>query len=62
MKKNNQILLSIIGVAILIVATVGVTFAFFNYTRTGSENTLSVGRIYFSFISSICIIITIFCS
>ena len=48
MKKNNQILLSIIGVAILIVAVIGVSFAFFNYTRTGSPNTLQVGRIAFN--------------
>ena len=48
MKKKNQILLSIIGVVILIVAVIGVSFAFFNYTRTGSSNTLQVGRIAFN--------------
>lgn len=30
-QKNNQILLSVIGVAILIVSVVGVTYAFFNF-------------------------------
>ena len=48
MKKNDKILLSIIGIAILIVAVIGVSFAFFNYTRTGSPNTIQVGRIAFN--------------
>ena len=47
-KRNNQILLSVIGIAILIVAVVGVTYAFFNYTRTGSANNIATGRIYFN--------------
>ena len=47
-QKSKQLLLSIIGVAILIVAVVGVSFAFFNYTRAGSPNTLQVGRIAFN--------------
>jgi len=47
-KKSKQIILSIIGVALLIVSVVGVTYAFFNYTRTGSPNTVSTGRIYFN--------------
>ena len=46
MKKKLIItLLLVIG---LVSITVGVTFAFFNYTRTGQDNTLSVGRIYFN--------------
>ena len=45
---NKKIMLSIVGIAILVVGLVGVTFAFFNYTRTGSANTLAVGRIYFN--------------
>ncbi len=44
---NKQIMFSLIGIAILIVAVVGVTYAFFNYTRTGAANTVSVGRISF---------------
>ncbi len=43
--KNKKIMLSIIGVAILIVSVVGVTVAFFNHTITGQENNFSVGRI-----------------
>lgn len=46
-KQSKQILLSVIGVAILVVAVVGVSFAFFNYTRTGAENTVSTGKIKF---------------
>ncbi len=45
--SSKQILLSVIGVAILVVAVVGVSFAFFNYTRTGAQNTVSTGKIKF---------------
>ena len=45
--KNKQIMLTIVGVAILVVGLVGLTYAFFNYTRTGVANTISVGRISF---------------
>ena len=45
---NKQIMLSIIGIALLLVAVVGVSFAFFNYTRTGSPNAIKTGRIYFN--------------
>lgn len=45
--SSKQILLSVIGVAILVVAVVGVSFAFFNYTRTGAENTVKTGTIVF---------------
>ena len=51
MEQSNQskrVLLSVIGVAILVVAVVGVSFAFFNYTRTGPANTLGTGQIHFS--------------
>ena len=45
--SSKQVLLSVIGVAILVVAVVGVSFAFFNYTRTGATNTVRTGLIYF---------------
>jgi hypothetical protein len=45
---NKRIQLSIIGFAVLLIGLVGVTFAFFNYTRTGSQNTVRTGRIYFN--------------
>ena len=51
MEQSNQskkVLLSVIGVAILVVAVVGVSFAFFNYTRTGAPNTVKTGHIYFT--------------
>lgn len=51
MEQSNQskkVLLSVIGVAILVVAVVGVSFAFFNYTRTGNTNTVKTGHIYFT--------------
>ena len=45
---NKKFMLSIIGVAVLAIFLVGVTYAFFNYTRTGAANVVSVGRIHFS--------------
>ena len=45
--SSKQVLLSVIGVAILVVAVVGVSFAFFNYTRTGAQNTVNTGKINF---------------
>lgn len=50
--RNNskQILLSIIGVAILIVAVVGISFAAFTYSKAGNvENTISTGTISMSY-------------
>ena len=50
MEQSNQskrVLLSVIGVAILVVAVVGVSFAFFNYTRAGADNSVGTGRIKF---------------
>ncbi len=40
--------LYILGPLILLIALVGVSYAFFNYTRTGAANTLVVGNIYFN--------------
>ena len=45
---NKKIQLSIIGFAVLLIGLVGVTFAFFNYTRTGTANNIRTGRIYFN--------------
>ena len=48
--SSKQILLSIIGIAVLVVAVVGVSFAFFTYSRTGtSNNVITTGSINFSF-------------
>ena len=46
--SSKQILLSVVGVAILVVAVVGISFAFFNYTRTGGNNKVSTGHIEFT--------------
>ena len=46
--SSKQILLSVMGIAILIIVVVGVAFAFFNYTRTGTANSIRVGKIYFN--------------
>lgn len=48
--SSKQVVLSIVGVAILVVAIVGVSFAFFTYTRTGGQNNLiNTGQLFFSF-------------
>ena len=47
-QKNKQITFIIIGFAILVIGLIGVSYAFFNYTRTGGINNLRTGRIYFN--------------
>ena len=47
-QNNKRVALSIIGVAILVIGLVGITYAFFNYTRTGTANTIKTGRIAFN--------------
>ena len=54
MKENNnnskQVLLSVLGVAILVVAVVGVSFAAFTYSKTGEKvNTITTGTITMSY-------------
>ena len=46
--KKNQAKLIIIGLFLLVVSFAGLTYAFFNYTRTGAANRLGTGRIYFN--------------
>ena len=46
--KKAKIISITIGVVGLISLLFGTTMAFFNYTKTGSANTLAVGRIYFN--------------
>ena len=43
--KMRAMIISSLGLMLLMV---GVTYSFFNYTKTGSENTLGTGRIYFN--------------
>lgn len=48
--SSKQVLLSVIGIAVLVVAVVGVSFAFFTYSKTGTaNNTLTTGSIFFNF-------------
>lgn len=50
MEKKNQVLMSVLGVFALVIVTVGVSYAFFTYTRT-SENagTITTGSLDFGF-------------
>ena len=55
MKDNNskQVLLSVLGVAILVVAVVGVSFAAFSYSKTGEQvNTITTGTISMTYTES----------
>ena len=45
--KNRKLLVSVLMVIGILSITIGTTVAFFNYTRTGNANTVSVGRISF---------------
>lgn len=51
MEQNNskKVLLSVLGVAILIVAVVGISFAALNYDRVGGTNSISTGTVTMSF-------------
>ena len=52
MKNDNSkhVLLAVLGVAILIVAVVGVSFAAFSYSKTGTKvNTITTGTITMSY-------------
>ena len=60
-ERNNskQLLLSITGIAVLVVAVVGVSFAFFSYSKTGSNtNTVQAGSIFMNFTESSTISLT----
>ena len=50
-EKNNgsELLLGILGIILIIGLTFGITYAFFNYTKTGSANTVSTGIIQFDY-------------
>lgn len=48
MNNSKQTVLSIVGIAILVIAVVGVSFAFFTYSRTGTtNNVITTGSITF---------------
>ena len=46
--KNRKQMFIIIAIFTLLLFVVGLTYAFFNYTRTGNANLIAVGRIYFN--------------
>ena len=48
--SSKQILISVLGVAILVVAVVGISFAAFNYSKTGETvNTITTGTMVMSY-------------
>ena len=47
-QSRKKLLINILAIMVIIGTIFGVSIAFFNYTRTGPANTISVGRIYFS--------------
>ena len=47
MIKSRKQMFIVVGAFALVMLLVTVTYAFFNYTRTGAANTVSVGRISF---------------
>lgn len=50
MDKKNQILMSVLGVFALVIVTVGVSYAFFTYSRTGTTtNSIKSGEISFTY-------------
>ncbi len=52
-KTSKQVLLSVLGVAILIVAVVGISFAAFTYSSSGTkENTISTGTVTMTYTES----------
>ena len=50
MEKKNQVLMSVLGVFALVIVTVGVSYAFFSYSRTGeTTSTITSGDISFTY-------------
>ena len=48
--SSKQVLLSVLGIAVLVIAVVGVSFAFFSYSKTGEKNNyITAGTIFFQF-------------
>ena len=46
---SKKVLLSVLGVAILVVAVVGISFAAFSFTNTSDENSIQTGTITMSY-------------
>ena len=49
--NSKQAILSIVGIAILVIAVVGVSFAFFTYSKSGTKNNvITTGKISFVYV------------
>lgn len=44
-KSSNKILLTVLGIAVLVVATIGATFAYFSATGASQEKTVQTGKL-----------------
>ena len=53
MIKSKKQMFIVIGIFMLVILVGTVTYAFFNYTRTGASNTIRVGRIAFNTIQKV---------
>jgi len=50
MEKKNQVLMTVLGVFALVIVTVGVSYAFFSYTRTSTNQpSITTGSLDFGF-------------
>lgn len=50
MEKKNQVLMTVLGVFALVIVTVGVSYAFFTYSRTSTNTgTITAGSLNFGF-------------
>ena len=48
MKDKKKILLSVLGILLIVLATAGITYAVFTYTKLGTtENTVTAGTLKF---------------
>jgi hypothetical protein len=47
-KNKRKLLIGIISIIGVLILTIGATYAFFNYTRTGAANNVTTGRIAFN--------------
>lgn len=56
--SSKQVLLSVLGIAVLVIAVVGVSFAFFTYSHTGDNQLLTTGSIFFQFLDGQEIVLT----
>lgn len=51
-KKQSKIIFAVLGVAILLTLTVGLSFAIYSFDRVGGENTIQTGTVSMSFTES----------